>query len=199
MSRLLRWFALAVILALTGFLLKYCVFWSPRDIGYLFEEKVLVVAHQGASIVAPENTLASFRKALDMSADALELDVMLSKDGEVVVIHDTLVDHTTDGSGNVSDLTLAELKELDAGSWFAPEFSEERVPTLQEVMSLARGRALLEIEIKTRAFLPGSLERKVLDLIVENGIEKEVIVTSFNPLSVLRAPSQFKYRDSAYL
>ncbi len=182
--RLVRWLTLAVILVLVGLLLDYCFFWSPRDLDHFFGDDVLVIAHRGASGVAPENTIASFQKALAAGADALELDVRLSKDGEVVVIHDSTIDRTTNKTGRVADHTLAQLKELDAGSWFSPQFSKERIPTLQEVIGLARGRALMEIELKTSAILPNALERKVANLVVQNGMEDRVIIQSFNPLAL---------------
>ena len=83
------------------------------------------IAHRGASGYAPENTMAAFDKALEMKADYIEIDVQLSKDGEVVLMHDAMIDRTTDGSGTVDDYTLEELKQLDAGSWFGPQFAGE--------------------------------------------------------------------------
>src|SRR5512143_199880 len=94
----------------------------------------LILAHRGASRRAPENTMAAFRLAAELGADGVELDVQLSKDGEVVVMHDSRVDRTTDGHGRIRDLPLAELRALDAGGWYAPEFAGERIPTLAEVL-----------------------------------------------------------------
>ncbi len=108
----------------------------------------LVIAHRGASGYAPENTLASIRKGLDMGADMVEIDIHLSKDGEVVVIHDATLERTTDGTGKVQSKTLEELKKLNAGSWFGKEFSQEKIPTLKEVIDLMDGKALLLIELK---------------------------------------------------
>ena len=134
--KIARWSVLAVLALLLIFLIKYFIFWSPRDIGQFSRNSVLVIAHRGASDKFPENTLTAFRAAIDMGADSVELDVILSQDGTVVVIHDDSVDRTTDGSGTVADLALAELKALDAGSWFGPEHAGERIPTLQEVKDL---------------------------------------------------------------
>ena len=97
----------------------------------------LVIAHRGGSVVAPENTLEAFRRAIDSGADAIELDVRLTKDGHLAVIHDRRVDRTTSGTGVIGRLTLAEIKELDAGSWFGPDFKSARVPTLDEVVDEA--------------------------------------------------------------
>jgi len=109
---------------------------------------IMVIAHRGFSGAAPENTLAAFRKAIDVGSDLIELDIQLSKDGKIVVIHDEILGRATNGQGKVSDHTLQELKKLDAGSKFRAEFSGERIPTLQEVLDLAKGRVLVNIEIK---------------------------------------------------
>ena len=105
-------------------------------------------AHRGASARAPENTLAAFREAVRLGADAVECDVHLSRDGVPVILHDDTVDRTTDGRGAVARLTLAEIRRLDAGAWFASRFRGERVPTLEETLDFARGRCGLNLEIK---------------------------------------------------
>src|SRR5687767_7844700 len=93
-----------------------------------------IVGHRGAAGLAPENTLASFRRAWELGADIVELDVHLTTDGQVIALHDATLDRTTSGTGPVAVLTLAEVQSLDAGSQFAPEFAGERVPTLAEVL-----------------------------------------------------------------
>src|SRR5512139_733767 len=90
----------------------------------------IIFAHRGASAHAPENTLAAFELALAQQADAIELDVKLSADGQVIVIHDSSVDRTTNGHGKVQDMTLVEIKALDAGSFFSSQFAGEKIPTL---------------------------------------------------------------------
>ena len=120
-----------------------------------------VVAHRGASAYAPENTLAAYKLAVDMGADWFELDCALSKDGEVIVIHDDKVDRTTDGSGMVAALTLAELKQFDAGSWKSPEFADQRIPTLAEALDFAKGTIGVYVEIKS-AGNDGALEADLL-------------------------------------
>ncbi|HIJ73734.1 MAG TPA: hypothetical protein HPP83_06500 [Candidatus Hydrogenedentes bacterium] len=109
---------------------------------------ISVVAHRGASAYAPENTMAAFRLALEMNADAFELDVRLTKDGELVVIHDPVLERTTDGAGPVAMHTLAALKCLDAGSWKGTDFAGERVPTLAEALAFAKDTIGVYIEIK---------------------------------------------------
>lgn len=108
----------------------------------------LIGAHRGGAAYAPENTLASFAEGLRRGADMLELDVHLSRDGELVVIHDHDLARTTDGRGSVHHHTAAELKRLDAGSWFHPRFAGERIPTLKEVIAFVARRAYLTIEVK---------------------------------------------------
>lgn len=147
-------------------------------------DRPLNFAHQGASHEAPGNTLAAFLLAIELGADGIELDVHLSKDGEVVVIHDFTLEGATDGEGLVRDKTLAELKDLDAGIWFDPAFSGERIPTLQEVFDAVGDRLLLNIELKTKAIRDDELVPAVVRLIEENHLLERVVVSSFNPWAV---------------
>jgi glycerophosphoryl diester phosphodiesterase len=146
----------------------------------------LVIAHRGASATAPENTCAAFDRALHMGARHLELDVQMSRDGELVVIHDDLVDRTTDGKGAVASLTLAELQALDAGAWFGTAYAGERIPTLETVLERYRGRAHLHVEIKGKT---AGLSEAAADVIRARGWAREVTMTSFqiDKLEALRA------------
>ena len=110
---------------------------------------VMRIAHRGASGLAPENTLASVKRALEIGVDLVEIDIHLTADGHPVVIHDRMVERTTDGTGLISTMTLAQVKELDAGSWFGAEFRGEQIPTLEEVMLICRRKALVLVETKT--------------------------------------------------
>lgn len=145
--------------------------------------KVMNIAHRGASGYAPENTMAAFDKALQMKADYFELDVQMSKDGKLVLIHDVTVDRTTDGTGRVGDLTFKELRRLDAGSWFDPAFAGERIPTLEEALDRYRGKIGILIEIKNPELYPG-IERKVAKALKKRNLHKprngKIIVQSFN-------------------
>lgn len=108
------------------------------------------VAHRGGSHLAPENTLAAFRNALTLAVDAIELDVHMSRDGQLIVFHDTTVDRLTDGTGNILDLDFATLRSLNAAAHFAGGWPQhQQIPTLREVLELARGRMQVYIEIKT--------------------------------------------------
>jgi len=144
----------------------------------------LNLAHRGASAYAPENTLAAFRLAAEMGADGIELDAKVSRDGAVVIMHDATVDRTTDGAGRVSELTLAELKRLDAGSKFGAQFAGERLPTLDEVFDAVGDKLIVNIELTNYDSRGDDLEFKVIELIARRGLADRVMVSSFNPLSL---------------
>lgn len=146
-------------------------------------KRPLIIAHRGYRAKYPENTLASFSAALDIGVKMIELDVMLTRDRKMVVIHDATLERTTDGHGQVNSHTLQELKELDAGSWFHPSFAGERLPELEEVLSLINGRALLNIEIKSNAYEPhqppDAIERQVVELVRRKKAHSSVLISSF--------------------
>lgn len=150
------------------------------------EEKALIIGHQGARGYAPGNTMASFERGLALEADLIELDVHLSADGHLVVIHDPTVDRMTNASGYVKDMTLAQLKKLDAGSWYGPEFAGERIPTLDEVLEWAKGKVGLVIEIKNGPIFYPGIEEKVVEALEAYGMEENVIVISFDHRCVRR-------------
>ncbi|WP_113930590.1 glycerophosphodiester phosphodiesterase family protein [Bacillus sp. P14.5] len=144
-------------------------------------------AHRGCSLLAPENTLIAFKKAIDHPAvSMIELDVQLSKDLHPVVIHDFSVDRTTNGKGLVGDHTLEELKKLDAGSWFNSDFSNESIPSLSEVLRLCKGQIKINIELKTLPRYYPQLEEMVAKTILEEGMEKEVMISSFDHQRIKR-------------
>lgn len=151
-----------------------------------WETGILNIAHRGASALAPPNTLAAFEKAAELGADCVELDVHLCADGIPVVIHDATVDATTNGSGRLSDLTLSELKQLDAGSWFHPAFAGERIPSLQEVLDTVADQLLLDIELKSTSLRDDGLERAVIALVRQRGLSDRVLISSFSPFSLRR-------------
>jgi glycerophosphoryl diester phosphodiesterase len=174
----------------------------------------LNIGHRGASAAAPQNTRAAFRRAIELGADGVELDVHLSQDGQVVVIHDFTVDKTTDGTGRVAEKTLAQLKALDAGIKFSPQFAGERIPTLSEVFETLEGKLLANVELKA----PGkshdvSLVAPVLEVVRQHGMERRVAFSSFNthvlaamknlaphiPVGVLYAPDSAAYARHAWL
>ncbi len=135
------------------------------------KRRYLNIAHRGASAYEPENTLRAFRRAIELGADMSELDLHLSKDGALVVMHDYSVQQTTNGHGSISELTLDELQQLDAGEG-------ERIPTLQQVIDLVRGKNGLYIELKAVG-----TPRPLVDLLCANRFtaRSQVIVGSFQP------------------
>ncbi len=143
----------------------------------------LRIAHRGASGLglAPENTLAAFEKAIQLGVDVIEIDVHATRDGQIVVLHDATVDRTTDGTGFVAEMSFEEVRRVDAGSWFAAEFTGERVPLLEEVLDLARHRALVLIEIKA-----DFITERILQVIETTVAAEHVVLQSFNPAIVER-------------
>ena len=138
-----------------------------------------IFAHRGASAHAPENTLAAFELALAQGADGIELDAKLSGDGHVVVIHDATVDRTTDRQGRVKDISLAELRSLDAGGFFAEQYRGEKVPTLEEVFEALGKRMFVNVELTNYSTLGDYLVEAVCMLVKKCGLQKQVLFSSF--------------------
>ena len=128
---------------------------------------MLITGHRGAAKLEPENTLLAMRKALDLKVDQIELDVHLTRDAHLIVMHDETVDRTTNGHGAIAQMTLQEVRALDAGKG-------ERVPTLQEVIDLVRGKAILQIELKG-----AETEEPTVRAVEQNQIVDQVLLTSF--------------------
>jgi glycerophosphoryl diester phosphodiesterase len=149
--------------------------------------RVLGAAHRGASRYAPENTLAAFRLALEHGTPAVECDVQRTRDGHLVVLHDETVDRTTDGRGAVADYVLTDLRRLDAGRWFGPEFAGERIPQLEDVLDTVRGRALVQLEIKNTPRPYEGIERQILDALRRRQMEDDVLMMSFDHASIRTA------------
>ena len=148
---------------------------------------VMVIAHRGFSGAAPENTLASFKKAIEIGSDMIEMDVQFSQDRKIMVRHDETLERTTNGRGRVVDYTLKELKNLDAGSWFGTHFSGEKIPTLKEVLELAKGRVLVNAEIKSPThgkYAITELTDQALKEVKKAGMINRVIFSSFNPAAL---------------
>jgi len=146
----------------------------------------VIFAHRGASSHAPENTLAAFRLAIDHGAKAIELDVQLSKDREVVVFHDTNLDRTTDGTGRIKDYTLSELSDLNAGISFYPAYQNEKIPTLAQVLDFLPLDILINIELKNAQTPCDSLPSKTAALIRDFKAENRVLISSFSSFSIAK-------------
>lgn len=153
-----------------------------------YTHRPLNFAHRGARKQAPENTLPAFERAVELKADGIELDVQLTADHEVVVYHDEHLGRTSNGVGRLSNLKLSALRELDAGGYYEPSFAGTKIPTLGEVFESIGQKLLINVEIKPfvrhKIALP-----LVVDLIKLHGLEKRVIVSSFNPW-IVRAMRQ---------
>jgi glycerophosphoryl diester phosphodiesterase len=143
-----------------------------------------IIGHRGYPAKYPENTLIAFQAAIAAGATMLELDVMLSRDRKVVVIHDATLERTTNGHGAVSDFTMAELKSLDAGSWFDKGFAGQQLPELSEVLDLVDGRAYVNIEIKSNAYEshhpPDAVEKQVVELLRKKNLLDICMISSFD-------------------
>lgn len=144
----------------------------------------LIIGHRGAAGEAPENTLASFALALRQGAEAIELDIHFSADGEIVVCHDATVNRTTDGAGAIAELTVPELKKLDAGRWFDGRFAGEPLPLLDEVFAMIPSEIMINVEIKC-PYSP-RLEERFLELLKQYSRLESVVVSSFDHKTLLR-------------
>lgn len=146
---------------------------------------VQIIAHRGYSKVAPENTLSAFQAALSAGVDAVELDVRITKDNQLVIMHDDDVGRTTDGEGPVDELTLEQIRALDAGSWFGPQFKGERVPTLDEALALIKGQATVVVEIKSRS--SKRTPELVAESLIRHGMTDQAQVISFYEMPMFKS------------
>jgi glycerophosphoryl diester phosphodiesterase len=142
------------------------------------EHAIMVIGHRGAAGEAPENTLTSFQLAVEQGADAIELDIHLSKDGEIIVCHDASIERTTNGLGLIKNLTAAEIKRFDAGAWFSPRFSGQTIPLLTEVLDLVPEHIWINIEIKSD--YQGQTVLKLVELLrIRKRLDK-IVISSFD-------------------
>ncbi len=132
-----------------------------------------IVAHRGASLERPECTLVSCRRAIDVGATAIEVDVRTSKDGHLVILHDRTLDRTTDGTGPVNKKTLAELKKLDAGSWVSKRYRNERIPTLREVLKVCKGKTDVLLDLKESG---AEYDKKVVNEVNKYGDSEQIVI-----------------------
>ena len=156
---------------------SYCQ--SKKEFNRLINDFILI-AHRGASGYAPENTLPALSKAIELGANYLEIDVHQCKDGHIVAIHDFDVERTTNGSGSVKDLTIDEIKKLDAGLWFDPNFAETKIPTLQEVIDAIGANVKLVVEVKGGSEEYPGIEESIVSIVKQKKVESQVIFKSFS-------------------
>lgn len=162
-------------------------------------KKPLIIAHRGASAHAPENTLAAFELAVEHGADGIELDAKLTADSQVVVIHDFTVNRTTGSEGKVRELTLEQLKKLDAGSFFGPQFAGEPIPTLDEVFQAVGQKTLINVELTNYTSPGDALPDLVADLVEKHGLQDRVFFSSFHPLTLVRIQRRLPNAPAAIL
>lgn len=158
-----------------------------------------IFAHRGASGYAPENTLEAFRLAMEQGADGIELDVHLTKDGEVVVIHDETIDRTGNGHGKVRDYTLEELKKFSFHNHME-KYQGVQIPTLKEVLDLVKDSSMkVNIELKTGIYWYEGIEEKTMEIVKSRKMEDRVIYSSFNHYSIQKILEQDIHAETAYL
>ncbi|PJF42129.1 MAG: glycerophosphodiester phosphodiesterase, partial [Phototrophicales bacterium] len=141
--------------------------------------ETVVFGHRGANAYTPMNTLPAFELAAQQGAIGIELDVHRSQDGQVVLMHDFTIDATTNGTGVVTEMTLAQLKALDAGSWKDERFIGTQIPTLDEVFEAVGARLFINVEIKSKTLKTDGIEALVAQKIQQFGMKDRVIVSSF--------------------
>ncbi|MGL6065411.1 MAG: glycerophosphodiester phosphodiesterase [Fusobacteriaceae bacterium] len=146
---------------------------------------MFVFAHRGASALSPENTLVAFKKAIELGAKGIELDVQLSKDGVVMVMHDDTLDRTTNGKGRLEKFNLEELKKLDSGFWYDKSYCEEKIPTLEEVIKILPENVRLNIEFKPDKKNVSKIAQEVYKILERYNCSEQVIISSFYHHSLL--------------
>lgn len=150
-------------------------------------ENIYVAAHRGWSTNYPENTMIAFEKAIEIGVDQLETDVRITKDGELVLIHDAAVDRTTDGTGLVCEKTFAQLQQLDAGSWKGTEFAGMRIPKFVDIMELVKDHPTMTLDIELKEYpvegweeISYSVCDRVLQIVDEYGYTDRVVINTFS-------------------
>lgn len=162
-------------------MLSFGVLWAgsslmasdPATLAIAARRVELIIAHRGSSLDRPENTLASYRRALEVKAGAVEIDVRTTKDGVLISLHDATLNRTTNGKGPVNALTLAELRQLEAGAWFDPKFQGERVPTVRQILELCKGQIDVMLDLKESG---DAYTRKLVGEIQAHGEPRRIIV-----------------------
>ncbi len=145
------------------------------------KKNIMIVGHRGAAAHAPENTIAAIELAIELGANTIEIDLRQTKDGVPVALHDSGVDRTTDGDGDISDLTFEDIRKLDAGSWFDEKYSGEKIPSLQEVIDALSDTTILIIEFKGGLGEYDKIEERTIQIVQDSDISDRVILKSFDP------------------
>ena len=153
--------------------------------------RVHICAHRGHSVGAPENTIPALRAAAELGATVAEIDVVMTRDEHIILLHDEFLDRTTNGTGRAADLDLDAVEKLDAGSWFGAEFQGTRIPTLSQALGAARSAGMgLLVEIKERS-RAASMADRLAALLEMEGANEDVLIISFDHVSLLRLHERF--------
>lgn len=149
---------------------------------------VVNYAHRGASGYYPENTMIAFEKAIELGCDGVETDVQMTSDGELVLIHDEMVNRTTNGNGFVKDYNLKDLRKLNAGKWFNSKYKHTKIPTVEELILLALDKNIrINFEIKTGIVMYPNIEEKLISCVMKHNMQDKVILSSFNHYSMIKS------------
>lgn len=159
---------------------------NPNSMLQLSPNRPFVVARRGASDYAPENTIPAFELAIEQGADAVEMDVQYTADGELIIMHGVEVDDVSDGTGRIRGHTFEEIRALDVGSWFSAEYAGLQAPTLAEALDALAGRVAMVLELKSFTRKSEGMEEEVWEEIKRRGLVDQVTVTSFNPFLLRR-------------
>jgi len=139
-----------------------------------------IIAHRGGRKWGPENTLAAFKQCIDTGCDGIELDVQRCKTGQLFVIHDETLERTTNGAGFVFQKNFDEIRALDAGKWFSPQYKDERVPTLKEVLDLVSGKLIVNVEIRNVPFACPGIEDDLIAILEQYKYPDKIVISSFD-------------------
>jgi glycerophosphoryl diester phosphodiesterase len=139
-----------------------------------------IIAHRGGRKWAPENTLSAFKQSIETGCDGIEIDVQRCKTGQLLVIHDETLERTTNGAGYVFQKSYDEIRALDAGKWFSPQYRDERVPTLKEVLDLVNGRLIVDVEIRNVPVACPGIEDDVIALLAQYKYPDKIVISSFD-------------------
>ncbi len=175
-----RVFGIGLFFFISSLTYPYLKFSISDPIDPTTNDAIQIIGHRGAAGLAPENTLASFQKAIDLKVDMIELDIHLSADDELIVMHDATVDRTTNGTGEIKNMTRNEIQKLDAGSWFNATFKGQKAPTLTEVIDLVNGQCKILIELKwPKEGIYTGLVKKLIKVLQDKNVVSQVIIQSF--------------------
>lgn len=191
-----RRFRILASISLGAFVLSASAFPALADGA---KKHALVIAHRGGSKWAPENTMAAFAKSLNAHADGVELDIHRCKTGELIVIHDETLERTTNGRGYVKDKTLDELKKLSAGKWFDEKFAGEKLPVLDEVLKLADGKMIVNIEIKNSPIEYPGIEDDLAKVLHDYKYPDKILISSFDHELIRRVHKKMPQYEVAFL